>query len=598
MLTIATGTRADWGLLRPLALRLSQLGVKTDIVATHAHLIPSLGNTVEEIIADGFSPACRIPAEGTPAEVMAMAVKGFAEYFDRAKPDCVVILGDRYEMLGVASAALLKGIRVAHIAGGTVSEGAFDDNIRNAISMIASIHFPETEECAERLAAMGINRSAIHTAGALGLTGIDPNIDPEAAPDASDLPPVKPPYLVMTLHAETATAGESLLEATERMLAALEPLLPEIGVVITYPNADVDPLPAIEALRRFAEAHPQRVYLTPSLGHRRYIAAVKGSVGVVGNSSSGIVEVPSLGVPTLDVGHRQQGRQCGPSVVHVPQADTESISHGLERILSPEMQELASRRINPYYRPDTADIIASTLVEALSPDACAPRVLALITARSGSKGIPDKNIRPLAGIPLLAHSIRHAREAGFPRCDIVLSTDSEAYAAIGREYGADVPFIRPDDLASDTAGSREVMLHAVDTLARMGRHYDTICLLQPTSPLRSPEDIREAIELYRSRRPDMVVGVTRSGANPYYNLFEADPEGYLRISKGDGGITRRQDAPPVYEFNGAVYIISVAALRKAPISQFPHTLPLVMPPERSLDLDSESDWLRASTQIS
>lgn len=223
-------------------------------------------------------------------------------------------------------------------------------------------------------------------------------------------------------------------------------------------------------------------------------------------------------------------------------------------------------------------------------------MLALIPARGGSKGIKDKNIRPFRGVPLLAHSIRHALDAGFQSEDIVLSTDSEAYAAVGREYGAAVPFMRPEHLATDTAGSREVMLHAVDTLAAMGRVHDTICLLQPTSPLRSPADIIEAVRLYELHRPDMVVGVTLSGSNPYYNLFEPDADGCLHISKGDGLITRRQDAPPVYEFNGAIYIISVEALRRGPITRFERIIPLVMPAERSIDLDTEDDWQRLDSQ--
>lgn len=218
-------------------------------------------------------------------------------------------------------------------------------------------------------------------------------------------------------------------------------------------------------------------------------------------------------------------------------------------------------------------------------------ILYLIPARSQSKGIPDKNVKLLRGMPLMAHSIRQALDAGADPDDIVLTTDSERYAEIGRQYGARTPFLRPAELSTDTAGSREVMLHAVDVLAEMGKEYDTICLLQPTSPFRSADDIRKAIRLYREQRPDMVVGVKVSPANPYYNLFEPEGEdGFLRICKGDGTITRRQDAPKVYEFNGAIYIISVAALRKSVITRFPRILPYEMPEERSLDIDTPSDW--------
>lgn len=220
-------------------------------------------------------------------------------------------------------------------------------------------------------------------------------------------------------------------------------------------------------------------------------------------------------------------------------------------------------------------------------------ILYLIPARANSKGIPDKNIKRLGPFPLLAHSIHQAKLAGASPEDIVLSTDSEKYAEIGREHGANVPFLRPCELATDTSGSREVMLHAVDTLNAAGREYDTICLLQPTSPFRDPEDIEKAISLFRKYRPDMVVGVKISGANPYYNLFERDEKGFLHISKGDGRITRRQDAPEVLEFNGAIYIIDVKALRKEPISRFARIIPYLMPTERSIDIDTPSDWEKA-----
>lgn len=366
MVAIATGTRADWGLLRPLARELSARGAGIEILATHAHLIPEMGNTLDEIIADGFTPAAEIPAFGTPAEATAMAIKGFGEYFSRHKPDCIVILGDRFEMLGVAAAALFAGIPIAHIAGGTVSEGAFDDQIRNAISQMAALHFPETDECAARLITMGIPATRIHTAGALGLTHLDNPVNTSVSPQAADIIDFTraAPTLIMTLHAETAPADPAytLEDATRQLLQAVEPLLGTYRLVITYPNADVDPTAAIEVIRSFADSHPDSVRHIPSLGHNGYIAAVGSSVGVIGNSSSGIVEVPSLGVPTLDIGRRQQGRQHGPSVIHVTDPTPEKLTQGLHDLLSPSLQAIAARRQNPYYRPHTAAIIAATLL--------------------------------------------------------------------------------------------------------------------------------------------------------------------------------------------------------------------------------------------
>lgn len=228
------------------------------------------------------------------------------------------------------------------------------------------------------------------------------------------------------------------------------------------------------------------------------------------------------------------------------------------------------------------------------------RYLYLIPARGGSKGIPGKNIKPLAGIPLIGHTIRQA-SAIADKEDIVVSTDDPAIASIAIEYGATVPFMRPADLATDTASSRSVIIDALDRMERLGRHYDAVVLLQPTSPLRHPDDIRRTIAAFESRiktdteskNPDMAVTVCEARTNPYYSAFETDAEGYLHISKGDGHYTRRQDAPKVWEFNGAVYVIDADAIRREEISRMKRTLPVEMPSHRSIDLDTPADWARA-----
>jgi len=220
------------------------------------------------------------------------------------------------------------------------------------------------------------------------------------------------------------------------------------------------------------------------------------------------------------------------------------------------------------------------------------RYLYIIPARRGSKGIPGKNIKLLAGRPLIAYAIEAALEAGAPVEDICLSTDGEAIREVGRNLGLDVPFLRPAELATDTAGSREVMLHALDFYEHLRGHYDAIVLLQPTSPLRSAADIVAARDMY-SPDIDMVVSVTEASANPYYDLFETNPDGSLHICKGTGLITRRQDAPPVWKYNGAVYVINPQSLREMPMGKFPKRIPYVMPRDRSIDLDTPADWMLA-----
>ena len=223
--------------------------------------------------------------------------------------------------------------------------------------------------------------------------------------------------------------------------------------------------------------------------------------------------------------------------------------------------------------------------------------LYIIPARGGSKGIPGKNIKPLAGKPLLLYSIDVARELA-PDSHIILSTDSQEIADTARSYGLPVDYMRPPELASDTSGSREVVIDAMDYADAHGIKYNNVCLLQPTSPLRTADDVRTALTLYRND-VHMVVSVCEVVANPYYNCFETDSEsGFLHISKGDGNLTRRQDAPPAWEFNGAVYIINPEAIRSLTFAEMDRRLPMVMPRERSVDIDSMLDWTIAETILS
>ncbi|WP_338871046.1 acylneuraminate cytidylyltransferase family protein [Spirosoma sp. SC4-14] len=213
--------------------------------------------------------------------------------------------------------------------------------------------------------------------------------------------------------------------------------------------------------------------------------------------------------------------------------------------------------------------------------------LFLITARGGSKGIPGKNMRPFMGKPLLYYSIDTARELA-PDADICLSSDADDIIQAAEAYGLAVPFKRPDALATDQAGSYEVILHAVNFYRQQGIHYNIVVLLQPTSPFRTAKHVREAMALY-SADLDMVVSVTESALNPYYNLFEENASGFLHRSK-ESSFTRRQDCPAVYAYNGAVYVINVASLQQRSLNQFSHVRKYVMSTADSMDLDTPLEW--------
>lgn len=221
-------------------------------------------------------------------------------------------------------------------------------------------------------------------------------------------------------------------------------------------------------------------------------------------------------------------------------------------------------------------------------------ILFVIPARGGSKGIPGKNIKPLCGKPLIGYSIDVARELAADE-DICLTTDDREIANVAETvFGLKVPFMRPAELATDRSGTYGVLLHALDFYEAQGRHYDTLVLLQPTSPFRTADDVRRAISLY-SPEVDMVVTVKEAATNPYYNAYEEDENGFLHISKGSGLYTRRQDAPKVWEYNGAVYVINVASLRKMTLGEMPRRRMSEMPADHSIDLDTPIDWLIAET---
>lgn len=213
----------------------------------------------------------------------------------------------------------------------------------------------------------------------------------------------------------------------------------------------------------------------------------------------------------------------------------------------------------------------------------------LIPARGGSKGIPDKNLKPFCGESLVSRAVRQAKDCAGENDVIFVSTDSEAIRKEGKKHGLEIPFLRPKELASDTASTYSVIIHVLEELKKRGQEFERVILLQPTSPFRTLNDIKGSIKKWNPE-VDMVVSVTETKSNPYYNLFETDQKGFLHISKGDGHFTRRQDAPKVWEYNGAIYVMTVDSLLQGPMSGFKKIIPFEMPISRSIDLDTPEDW--------
>jgi len=220
--------------------------------------------------------------------------------------------------------------------------------------------------------------------------------------------------------------------------------------------------------------------------------------------------------------------------------------------------------------------------------------LVLIPARGGSKGVPGKNIKLLDGVPLIQFTIKEALKV-FSRAEVCVSTDDQEILEIAEQAGIKAPFLRPSELATDNAGSQEVMLHALDFYKSQGYNADVLVLLQPTSPFRSYQQILEAFQLYHPEL-DMVVSVKKTELNPYYVLMEENHEGYLEKIK-EANFTRRQDVPKVWELNGAIYVINVNSLKKETIGSFKRIKKYEMDEQSSHDIDTIRDWAIAEWYI-
>ncbi len=360
-IAIATSTRADWGLLSPIARRLADTpNVEIAIMATNMHYVPTYGLTYKEILNDGFEIAAEIPVFGTPAEISAKCINEFFVSFSSIKADCVIILGDRFEMLAVAMAAVLSKTPIVHIAGGAISEGAFDDSFRHAITKMSVLHLTETEQYRKRVIQMGeppenvVNTGAIGVYNALNLPlmtkdELEKSIGFEFGEKS----------LLVTLHCATLDVI-SPQEQMQNLLSALDSV-PDYKILFTHPNNDSDAEELISMIDDYASKNKDRVCVVPSLGRIRYLSALQFISAVVGNSSSGLVEVPSMKIPTLNIGIRQRGRTAGPSVMTCD-SSTEAIRKGLTEILSDNFRSISTNSENPYAQPDTLNKIVSAIL--------------------------------------------------------------------------------------------------------------------------------------------------------------------------------------------------------------------------------------------
>lgn len=349
---VVTGSRAEYGLLRWLMEGIREAhDLELQLVATGMHLSPEFGLTFQEIEKDGFRIDRKVEslvsadtATGV-SKSMALGLIGLSEALDQLRPDLVVLLGDRFEIFSAAAAALIARVPIAHLHGGETTEGAFDEAIRHSITKMSHLHFVAAEEYRRRVIQLGEDPKRVFTVGGLGIDSIRKLALLDRATLESTLGfKLGRKNLLVTFHPATLDERTSTVQMSE-LLAALE-ALKDTHLVFTMPNADTEGRALLDMIERFVASHPHaRAYA--SLGQQVYLSCVQQVDAVVGNSSSGLTEVPTLRKGTINVGDRQRGRLRAKSVIDC-EADRRSIASALEKLYSPSFQATLTSAANPY----------------------------------------------------------------------------------------------------------------------------------------------------------------------------------------------------------------------------------------------------------
>ena len=360
---IVTGTRAEYGLLKPLAEKIQKdKDLQLQLIATGMHLSPEFGYTYKQIIEDGFHIDEKVEillSSDTSVGISkstGLALISFSEVFARIKPDIVVILGDRYEMLAVAIAAMLSNIPIAHLHGGETTEGASDEAIRHSISKMSYLHFTSTEMYRKRIIQLGENPERVFNVGAMSV---------EIIKKINLLTKTELEKELLTFH-PTTLENDASEQQIKELLKAIEKF-DDINVIFTKANSDKDGRIINSLIDEFVKSHPERCLSFDSMGQLRYLTAMKYCSFVIGNSSSGIIEAPILGVPTINIGDRQKGRIQTKSIINC-QCIEHEIIEAIKRVVSKEFKDHNKNIDNPYGNGHSSDTIVRVIKNFLLND--------------------------------------------------------------------------------------------------------------------------------------------------------------------------------------------------------------------------------------
>lgn len=369
---VVTATRAEYGLLRRTIQSIVEDNeLELILVVTGTHLLEEYGYTVKEIEEDGFPIAERIQIleknsnEADICKAMGNASILFGEMYARQKPDMLIVEGDRYELLPICSSAMMFGIPIAHISGGEVTEGIVDDAVRHCITKMSYLHFPGCEEYRKRIIQLGEEPERVFNYGDVGVENVRKMeyLSKEELESFLGISLGKP-FASVTFHPVTLEKNAAKMQVRE-LIRVLEENS-HINFIVTMANADFEG-DVINKLFKESEKRSKNIFCYTSLGIQRYLSLLKYAEFVIGNSSSGIVEVPCFGIPTINIGDRQKGRLQAESIINCqPQAD--DIRRSIEQAMSPEFRKIAGQAKNPYGEGDTSENIVHTIKEFLQAD--------------------------------------------------------------------------------------------------------------------------------------------------------------------------------------------------------------------------------------
>jgi len=360
---VITGSRAEYGLLKILLTEIEKSNnLLLQLIVTGSHLSKEFGETIEEIKQDGLSITHELNIlnnkldSSEVSNSIAKVFTDFPEILKKLEPDLIVVLGDRYEIFACVAAALFLKTPVAHIHGGEVSEGAFDESLRHSITKMSHIHFTSSQAHKKRVEQLGEDPKLVFNVGAPGVEAIK-KVNLLSKKDTENLLDIKlsDKTLLITLHPETLENKISPEDQINNLLKALHSIN-NASFVFTMANADPGGEIINQRIKNFVADHSEKAYLFPSLGQIKYLSVLKHSYAMIGNSSSGLIEAPSLNKPFLNIGNRQKGRMFGGNIINCKNSE-ESIKSGLEKIFDEKFENYS----NPFDGGDTSKKIIEVI---------------------------------------------------------------------------------------------------------------------------------------------------------------------------------------------------------------------------------------------